>query len=247
MQTSNPALNARIFQQTGSLAASQETMSIRGTVTKTSILLGLALVPAFVIWDIFFQTHNPAAIMPYTMIGVIAGAVLAFATIFVPRWAPITAPAYALAEGAALGGISAIFEDRYPGIVVPATIGTFGTLACMLAAYRSGLVRATEKFKLGVVAATGAIALVYLVTMVLGFFGVHALSIYQSGPIGIGFSVVVVVIAALNLVLDFDMVEQGAERGMPKYMEWYAAFGLMLTLVWLYLEILRLLAKLRDR
>jgi len=146
-----------------------------------------------------------------------------------------------------LGSISAMLELRYPGIAIQAVSITFGTLIVLLLAYRSGLIPVTEKFKLGVVAATGGIALFYLLTMVLGFFGVHFTSVYGSGPIGIGFSVFVVIIAALNLVLDFDMIETGVRVGAPKYMEWYAAFGLMVTLIWLYFEILRLLSKIRDR
>jgi uncharacterized YccA/Bax inhibitor family protein len=154
-----------------------------------------------------------------------------------------------LLEGFVLGGVSATVESipRFQGIAIEAVALTFGTLFCMLLAYRSGLIRATEKFKVGVFAATGAIGLFYLVTMVLGFFHVQVPLVYGSGIIGIGFSLVVVVIAALNLILDFDFIEQGAMRGAPKYMEWYGAFGLMVTLVWLYLEILRLLTKLRDR
>ena len=147
----------------------------------------------------------------------------------------------------ACGGISVVFEASYPGIVSQAIFLTFGTLGALLMAYRSGLIRATENFKLGVVAATGGIALVYLASMVLGFFGMSVPLIHSSGMFGILFSVFVVVIAALNLVLDFDFIEQGVERGAPKYMEWYGAFGLMVTLVWLYLEILRLLVKLNDR
>jgi uncharacterized YccA/Bax inhibitor family protein len=154
---------------------------------------------------------------------------------------------YALAEGLFLGGVSAVFENIYPGIVMPAIALTFGTLAALLTAYSTRLIKVTENFKLGVVAATGGIALFYLATMVLGFFGVTFPSIFGSGLIGIGFSLFVVTIAALNLVLDFDFIEKGCEGGAPKYMEWYAGFGLLVTLVWLYLEILRLLAKLRGR
>jgi uncharacterized YccA/Bax inhibitor family protein len=158
-----------------------------------------------------------------------------------------TAPIYALLEGLFLGGISAIFEAQYPGIVIQAVSLTFGTLFCLLLAYRSGIIKVTENFKLGVAAATGGIALIYLATLVLGLFGVRMPFIHESGLIGIGFSLFVVVIAALNLVLDFDFIESGAKSGAPKYMEWYAAFGLMVTLIWLYIEILRLLAKLRSR
>ncbi len=229
MQTSNPAFSAESFVRARGAAVGPDAMTIQGTISKTGILIACALVPAVTIYG------NPAA-MGYTMIGAIAGMVFAFATIFVPRWAPVTAPLYAVAEGVFLGGISAVFEARYPGIVTPALLSTFGVLICMLAAYRTGLVRATEKFKLGVIAATGAIALVYLVSIVLNLFHVAVPLIYSSGPIGIAFSVIVVGIAALNLVLDFDLVERGAASGMPKYMEWYSAFALMVTLVWLYLR-----------
>ena len=156
-------------------------------------------------------------------------------------------PAYALFQGLALGGISAIFEAQFPGIVIQAVGLTFGTLGCLLLAYRSGLIRATENFKLGVTAATGAIFVLYMISFVMGFFGSSIPFIHESGLLGIGFSLFVVVIAALNLVLDFDFIENAAEQGAPKFLEWYGAFGLIVTLVWLYLEILRLLAKLRGR
>jgi uncharacterized YccA/Bax inhibitor family protein len=159
----------------------------------------------------------------------------------------VTGPIYALLEGLFLGGISAVLNAQMPGIVIQAVGLTFGTLACLLVAYRTGIIKAAENFKLGVVAATGGICLLYMVSIVMGFFGGSIPMIHSSSPMGIGFSLFVVVIAALNLVLDFDFIEQGAEHGAPKYMEWYAAFGLMVTLVWLYLEILRLLAKLNSR
>ena len=168
-------------------------------------------------------------------------------TIFRKHWSPVTAPIYCILEGFVLGGISSIFEAQYPGIVIQAVALTFGTLICLLLAYKSGVIKATENFKLGVVAATGGSALIYIMTIVLGFFGIHMPYIHDSGPIGIGFSVFVVIIAALNLVLDFDFIESGAASGAPKFMEWYAAFGLIVTLIWLYLEILRLLAKIRSR
>jgi len=193
------------------------------------------------------HSRSPETVMPSLLIGGIGGFIFAMITIFKKTWAPVTAPVYALLEGLVLGSISAMLELRYPGIAIQAVSITFGTLIVLLLAYRSGLIPVTEKFKLGVVAATGGIALFYLLTMVLGFFGVHFTSVYGSGPIGIGFSVFVVIIAALNLVLDFDMIETGVRVGAPKYMEWYAAFGLMVTLIWLYFEILRLLSKIRDR
>jgi uncharacterized YccA/Bax inhibitor family protein len=158
----------------------------------------------------------------------------------------VTTPLYAVLEGLFLGALSAVYEARYEGIVINAVALTFGTLAVLLAAYSSGLVRPSENFKLGIVAATGAIGLVYLVSIALSFFGWSMPYIHGSGPIGIAFSVFVVAVAAFNLVLDFDFIEHGAASGAPKYMEWYGAFGLLVTLVWLYLEILRLLSLLRQ-
>jgi uncharacterized YccA/Bax inhibitor family protein len=181
------------------------------------------------------------------MVGVIGGLIAAMVTIFKKEWAATTTPIYAGLEGLALGGISAVFEARFPGLVSQAVFLTFGTLGALLLAYRSGLIRATENFKLGVFAATGGIAVIYLINFVMSFFGSSIPMIHSSGTVGIVFSVIVVGVAALNLVLDFDFIEQGAKRGAPKYMEWYGAFGLLVTLVWLYLEILRLLAKLQER
>jgi uncharacterized YccA/Bax inhibitor family protein len=203
------------------------------------------LVTAGWTWNKFFTAGDPSAVMPYLLVGSIGGLILALVTVFKKTWAPATAPAYALVQGFALGAISAVMEAKFPGIVMQAVALTFGTLAALLMAYRSGLIRATENFKLGVVAATGGIMLVYLVSFVLSFFGKSIPFIHESGWLGIGFSVFVVIIAALNLVLDFDFIESGVEQRAPKYMEWFGAFGLMVTLVWLYLEILRLLSKLR--
>jgi uncharacterized YccA/Bax inhibitor family protein len=245
MQTSNPAFSADAFVRARGAATGPNAMTIQGAITKTGVLIALALIPAVMVWNMYAQGNQ--AVMGFATIGAIAGLVFAMATCFVPTWAPVTAPLYAVAEGTFLGGISAVFEAQYPGIVAPAMLSTFGVLICMLAAYRTGLVRATEKFKLGVIAATGAICLVYVASMILSLFDVGVPFIRSASPIGIGFSVVVVIIAALNLVLDFDLVERGAQSGMPKYMEWYCGFALMVTLVWLYLEILRLLSKLRER
>lgn len=243
LRTSNPALNDKAFS--GEHAAYSEAMTLNGTVNKTGILLLCAVATAAWTWNQF--EHSTILAMQLAMAGVIGGFIVALVTVFKKTWAPVTAPIYALLEGLALGGISAILELRYHGIAIQAVSLTFGTLVVLLLAYRSGLIPVTEKFKLGVVAATGAIALLYFLQIVLGFFGVHFTTINGAGPIGIGFSVVVVVIAALNLVLDFDFIENGVKAGAPKYMEWYAAFGLMVTLIWLYFEILRLLSKLRSR
>ena len=185
--------------------------------------------------------------MPGLMIfGAIGGFIVAIVTIFKKNWAPITVPIYAILEGLFLGGISQIFEKQFPGIVTQAIILTLGILGALLIAYKTKLIKPTENFKLGVSAATGGIFLVYLINFIMGFFGSSIPMIHESGLMGIGFSIFVVIIAALNLVLDFDFIEQGVELGAPKYMEWYGAFGLMVTLIWLYLEILRLLAKLQS-
>jgi uncharacterized YccA/Bax inhibitor family protein len=181
------------------------------------------------------------------MIGAFGGFIAAMVTIFKKEWSPITAPIYALLEGLFLGSLSAMLELRFPGIAIESVALTFGTCFCMLIAYRSGLIRPTQRFTMGIVAATGGIAVVYFASMILGLFHVQIPGIFGSGPVGILFSLAVVIVAALNLILDFNVIEEGASRGAPKYMEWYSAFGLMVTLVWLYLEIIRLLSKLRDR
>ena len=226
-------------------------MTLNGTVNKTAILLVLTLAGALFTWSQFsaaLAAGSPGAVMPYVWGGAIGGFIVALVTVFKKQWAPITAPLYAVLEGLFLGAVSAMFELRFPGIVMQAVGLTFGTLAALLLAYRSGLIKATENFKLGVVAATGGIALLYLVQIGLQFFGFKGMGfIHDSSLIGIAFSGFVVVIAALNLVLDFDFIEQGVEQRAPKYMEWYGAFGLLVTLVWLYLEMLRLLSKLQSR
>jgi uncharacterized YccA/Bax inhibitor family protein len=245
MKTSNPALNSQIFQ--GEHAALGESMTLDGTVNKTGILLICAGASAAWAWHVFMQTRSAASVLPLMWIGLLGGLVFAMITIFKKTWAPVTAPVYSLLEGLALGSISSVLELRYPGIAMQSVGLTFGTLLILLVAYRSGLIPVTQKFRLGIVAATGAIMLLYIAEFVLGFFGIHFSSINGNGMIGIGFSVVVVIIAALNLVLDFDFIESGVRAQAPKYMEWYGAFGLMVTLVWLYIEILNLLAKVRSR
>ena len=243
MRSGNPALHADTFSRAPALPGVQQ-MTLGGTVNKTALSLFILLIAASYVWN--RGAEDPA--LPLWIIGgVVGGLIMAIATMVKKTWAPVTTPAYAALEGVALGGISVIFESMYPGLVSQAVFLTFGTLAALLLAYRSGLVKATENFKLGVVAATGGIALIYLLSFILGFFGMSVPLIHSSSTWGILFSMFVVVIAALNLVLDFDFIETGVERGSPKYMEWYGAFGLLVTLVWLYLEILNLLAKLQGR
>ena len=251
MKTSNPALSSKTFQNVvgryGGTIDATNRMTLNGTVHRTGVLLVCALATAAYTWHIFMQTHDPADVSGWLMLGVFGGFITAMITIFKMNWAPVTAPIYALMEGLFLGAASAVINGYYPGIAIQAVGLTFGTLLVMLLVYSSGMVRVTNKFRIGIIAATGGIALFYLAEMILGFFGVHFVAVNGSGPIGIAFSLFVCAIAALNLVLDFDFIEQGVNNGAPKYMEWYGAFGIMVTLVWLYLEILRLLSKLRSR
>jgi uncharacterized YccA/Bax inhibitor family protein len=252
MKTSNPALGENTFRGIsgggyGGITDAADRMSLNGTVNKTGILLVCALATAAWTWHLFLQSRDMADVAPFMIGGLIGGFILAMVTVFKKEWSPVTAPIYALLEGLALGGISAAFDLRYPGIAIQAVGLTFGTLFVLLIAYRSGLIPVTQKLRMGIVAATGGIMVFYLAQMLLGFFGIQFLSINGSGFIGIAFSLFVCAIAALNLVLDFDFIEKGVQFGAPKYMEWYGAFGIIVTLVWLYLEILRLLSKLRSR
>ncbi|RMH30130.1 MAG: Bax inhibitor-1/YccA family protein [Planctomycetota bacterium] len=236
-------------------------MSVAGTANKTLILLGLCAATAVFTWDLVAPGADGSATIGYGLPlfgGAIAGFIVALVTIAKPRIAPATAPVYALLEGAVLGSVSALYAHEFGttenGVLTPnyamiaqAVLLTFGVLGAMLIAYATRLIKPSRKFAAGVVAATGGIALVYVATLVLGLFGVGIPYIHDAGPIGIGFSLFVIVIAALNLVLDFDYVETGVRAGAEKRYEWYAAFSLMITLVWLYLEILRLLSKLQSR
>lgn len=247
MRSSNPALAFNPFSGFGVVSESNA-MTIRGTINKALILLLLVLLPAAWTWKLHYAAGQSAAAVQGWMIGgLIAGLVFALATIIKKEWAPVTAPLYAVSEGLFLGALSGIFEAAYPGLVIQAVSLSFATLFVMLVVYQSGWIKVTNSFRLGVVAATGGIAVVYLVAIVLGFFGVNVPFISGSSWFSILFSLFVVGIAALNFVLDFDFIEQGANAGVPKYMEWYGAFSLMVTLIWLYMEMLRLLAKISDR
>ena len=242
LRSGNPALNTKTFS--GFDMTTEASMTIMGTVHKTALGLLLLMSTALFTWNMPAGDPRATGLM---IVGMIGGLIVAIVTIFKHHLAKYTVPAYALLEGLALGGISKFFEVMYPGIVNQAVMLTFGTLGALLLAYRSGLIKATENFKLGVVAATGGIFFVYLISWVLSWFSVSVPMIHSNSNMGILFSIGVVVIAALNLVLDFDFIEEGSEKGAPKYMEWYGAFGLLVTLIWLYLEILRLLAKLSSR
>ena len=242
LRSGNPALNTKTFS--GFDMTTEASMTIMGTIHKTALGLLLLMSTALFTWNMPAGDPRATGLM---IVGMIGGLIVAIITIFKHHLAKYTVPAYALLEGLALGGISKFFEVMYPGIVNQAVMLTFGTLGALLLAYRSGLIKATENFKLGVVAATGGIFFVYLISWILSWFSVSVPMIHSNSNMSILFSIGVVVIAALNLVLDFDFIEEGSEKGAPKYMEWYGAFGLLVTLIWLYLEILRLLAKLSSR
>jgi len=239
-RSGNPALTKNTFKNSN-VQHLDNVMTLEGTVNKTGLSLLILLVSAFYT----FQNNNTS----FIWIGIIIGTILAFITIFKKEWAPYTVPFYAAFEGLALGGISAIYEGVYGGIVQQAVFLTFGIFMALLFAYKTQIIKPTENFKLGLFAATGGIFFFYLISLILSFFGVDIviLNATNGSMMSIGFSVFVVIIASLNLVLDFDFIEHGAEIGAPKYMEWYGAFGLLVTLIWLYLEILKLLAKLSSR
>jgi len=239
-KTSNPIFGGKTFERTFADSFS-ETMTARGAINKTIILFLVVVFAASFTWKIAF---SGGAIGGWMIGGIIGGLIAAMVTVFKPQWAAISAPIYAVFEGLLLGGLSAMFAAMYSGIVIKAVMLTFGTLFTMLFLYKTGIVKVTEKFKMGVIAATGAVALFYFVNMIFGFFG---MGFQFGGLLGIGISLVIVGIAALNLVLDFDFIEKASHERLPKYMEWYAAFGLMVTLIWLYIEILRLLSLLANR
>ena len=238
LRSGNPVLSKSTFDGAEKIT---EKMTIEGTVNKTAISLFLLVGTGY----LTFEVMNPIMLITCG----VGGFIVAIITIFKKEWAPVTVPIYAILEGGLLGGISYMYNTMYDGIVTNAIYLTIGILLSLLMAYRSGLIKPSENFKLGIAAATGGIAIVYLINFMMGFFGsgIGVMSVNNSSMMSIGFSIVVIIIAALNLVLDFDFIEEGAEKGAPKYMEWYGAFGLLVTLIWLYLEILRLLAKLNSR
>ena len=241
MRSGNPVLNDRAFERG---AYGPEAMTLEGTVNKAFIMLVLLGAGAFVAWDRYFAgTLEPGLVIGSAIVGLL----LALGIVFVRRAAPFLAPVYAVAEGIVVGGVSAAYETQFSGITLQAVLLTAAVFLALLFAYKTRLIQATRNFKLGVFAATVGIAIMYLLSFVLGFFGISVPYLHDNSLIGIGISLFIVVIAALNLVLDFDFIESGVRSGAPKYMEWYGAFGLLVTLIWLYFEILRLLSKLRSR
>jgi len=248
-KTGNPGLNEKTFATVARPMAGEAPMTLQGTVNKSFLLLVVLLLTALWSWTRFYAAGgDPAAVGATMLVGLIGGLVLALIIAFKQTTAPYLAVPYAALEGLAIGGISAIFEKRYPGIAIQAVSLTFAVLFVLLLAYKFRIVQATRGFRLGIIAATGGIALLYLVNIVMSF-GFHRPMefLYAATPLGIGISLVITIIAALNLILDFDLIERGAAMGAPKYMEWYGAFAMMVTLIWLYMEILRLLSKMRRR
>jgi len=247
-KSGNPTLSEKSFKSVTISNNYADVMTLRGTLNKFGFMLLMLMGSAFYSWKEFQGGGN---VMPLMWTGVIGGLIVALVITFKKEWAPYLAPAYGLLEGLFLGAISAYYNEAFaakaPGIVMNAVGLTFGTAIAMYFLYSFKIIKATEKFKSVIIMATAGIAVFYLLSMVLGLFGVHMSFLHEGSLMGIGFSLVVVVIAALNLILDFDMIEQGTQGGAPKYMEWYCAFGLMVTIVWLYLEILRLLSKISGR
>jgi len=244
-RSGNPSLNDRVFGSQPRPAYGEERMTLQGSINKSFLLLVVLLAGAFWPWSQYLTTGDASVVGTPLLVGALGGFILAMIISFKANLAPVLSVPYAALEGLALGSMSALLERRYPGIAIQAVGLTFAVFAVMLVAYKLNIIRATERFRSIVIGATGAIALVYIVSMVLGFFHVAVPLLNSSSPLGIVVSLVIVGVAALNLILDFDFIESGAAQGAPRYMEWYAAFGLLVTMVWLYLEILRLLSKMR--
>ena len=240
MRSGNPALNKNTFKNFTDNSISNQ-MTIDGTVNKTMLSLIVLFISAYYSWNSFSQS--------FIIVGSIGGFITALITIFKKHLAMYTVPIYAVFKGLMLGSLSFIFESSYPGIVNQAVFLTFGIMGALLFAYKTKIINPTENFKLGIFAATGGIAIIYIINFIMSFWcgGISVMDPSNSSMFSIGFSFFVVIIASLNLVLDFDFIEEAAEAGVPKYMEWYAAFGLLITLIWLYVEILRLLSKLQNR
>lgn len=244
-RSGNPGLNDRTFASQPLVGYGEQRMTLQGAINKSFLLLVVLLAGALWPWSQYMASGDAGAVGTAVMVGLFGGMILGLVISFKATLAPYLAIPYAALEGLALGGISALLERRYPGIAIQAVGLTFAVFAVMLVAYRTGLIRATERFRSMVVGATIGIAVLYLASMVLGFFHVDTSALFGHTPLSIGISIFVACIAAFNLILDFDFIESGAARGVPRYMEWYSAFALLLTLVWLYMEILRLLANTR--
>ncbi|MBX2932787.1 MAG: Bax inhibitor-1/YccA family protein [Ferruginibacter sp.] len=250
-KSGNPTLAENRFKNTvlDQVVSPENVMTVKGTLQKFGFLFLMVMGTAFYAWKEYAE--GGSNVQTFIYVGAFGGLVVAIVMMFKKEWAPYLAPLYALLEGLFVGAISAYykfaFADVAPGIVINAVGLTFGTAIAMYLLYSFKIIKATEKFKSIIITATAGIAIFYLIAIVLGFFGIQIPFLHEGSALGIGFSVFVVALAALNLILDFDMIERGVELGAPKYMEWYGAFGLLVTIVWLYLEILRLLSKMSKR
>ncbi len=246
MRMTNPTLNPETFNRVPGPARSVEVMSMRGTVNKTVVLLLFSLGAALWTWNVYYRTGDVEAVAPWMYGGIAGGLLIAAITIFRKTWAAITGPLYAVLQGLALGGISSGLEARFEGIVIQAVLLTFSTLLALLLIYRLELIQIDDTIRVGVAAAIGAIGMLFLANMILNASGSSMPSIFDGGMIGIIVGIFIVGIAALNMLLQFDVIKRGVGSGAPKYMEWYAAFGLIVSLVWLYVGTLRLLSRLRG-
>lgn len=246
MRSSNPAMTGKIFEKVAGQTAGSSVMTVNGTINKVGVLLLLVIGAAAYTWKIVMGA-DPGRAGTFALAGAIGGFIVALITIFRPQSSGITAPVYSILEGLFLGAISAIVNARYPGIAFQAVLLTIGTLFTMLFLYRSGRIRATPRFRRGVMMATGAVFFAYLVSWIMSLLGMPMGFMHSAGPLGILINLVIIGIAAFNLILDFDFIEKGAQLGAPKFMEWFGAFGLMVTLIWLYIEFLRLLSRFAGR
>ncbi|MEN8157383.1 MAG: Bax inhibitor-1/YccA family protein [Bacteroidota bacterium] len=246
MRSSNPVMTGRIYEKAGSVAAGSSVMTINGTINKIGLMLLIVIAAAAYTWNMVMGADAGGA-GTLAIIGAIGGFIMALVTIFSPKSSPVTAPIYAILEGLFLGAISAMINSAYPGVAFQAVLLTIGTLFTMLFLYRSGRIRATPRFRRGVMMATGAVFFAYLIRWLMSLLGMPMGFMHSAGPIGILVNMVIIVIAALNLIMDFDFIEKGAQMAAPKYLEWYGAFGLMVTLIWLYIEFLRLLSRFASR
>lgn len=243
-KTGNPALNNKSFDNLG-YSPTGEIMTLDGTATKSILMMLLAIIAGYIGWATIAAAQMGAA---YMLIGgILIAFIVSLIIIFVKKTSPILAPIYALIEGFVLGAISYTYEVQFGGIVLQAILLTAGIFLAMLLIYKFRLIKVTENFKLGVAAATGGIAIYYLLFLGFGLFGMELPLVASNSVYGIGFTILIIIIAAFNLVVDFDFIESGVNKQAPKYMEWYASFGLFITIIWLYLEILRLLGKARSR
>jgi uncharacterized YccA/Bax inhibitor family protein len=246
MRSSNPAMSGKIFERIGTAGAGSTAMTINGTINKIGLMLLLVIAAAAYSWKMAMGA-DPGRAGTMAVVGAIGGFIMALVTIFRPQSSALTAPIYAILEGLFLGAISAILNARYPGVAFQAVLLTIGTLFTMLFLYRSGRIRATPRFRRGVMMATGAVLFAYIISWIMALLGMPVGYMHSAGPLGILINLVIIVIAALNLIMDFDFIEKGSQMGAPKFMEWYGAFGLMVTLIWLYIEFLRLLSRFSSR